>query len=183
MKQIKRTKKVAKKHESGRSMIEMVGVLAIMGLITAAAFVLITSALRSQRLVRIDDDVSAIAAGVRLLYANQPSFSTVANTTTVDGKTVNTALNLIGYGNVKTPFNTAYNVAACGPMASTGTAAAATCTDGGSTNFKIYFDADSAATCTALAKRLEGFNGGHTMACSGNDSKTVSIAFAKYAEN
>ena len=59
-------KKQNKKHESGRSMIEMVGVLAVMGLITAAAFVLITSAMRSQKLSRADDDISALAAGVRL---------------------------------------------------------------------------------------------------------------------
>ena len=72
-KQVRKTKK----HESGRSMIEMVGVLAVMGLITAGAFVLITSALRSQRLSRADDDVSVLVSGTRMLYANTSTFPSV----------------------------------------------------------------------------------------------------------
>jgi len=156
MKQIKKTKKVAKKHESGRSMIEMVGVLAVMGLITAAAFVLITSALRSQRLVRIDDDVSAIAGGVRLLYANKSDFSQINDATDMA---------LIGYNNVKSPFNTKYTIAS----------------DTASSNqkFTVSFDADTATTCTALVTRLNGFNGG-TAACA---DKKLTITFAKYAED
>ena len=75
MKQIKKTKK----QESGRSMIEMVGVLAVMGLITAGAFVLISSAMRSQKLSRADDDVSAIAAGIRLLYNSQENFANLTS--------------------------------------------------------------------------------------------------------
>ena len=54
-----------KKHESGRSMVEMVGVLAVMGLITAAAFVLIRSGMASQRRNRAIDDVSTIVAGMQ----------------------------------------------------------------------------------------------------------------------
>ena len=76
MKQIKKNKK----QESGRSMIEMVGVLAVMGLITAGAFVLISSAMRSQKISRVDDDVSAIVAGTRLLYNSQENFSGLNNT-------------------------------------------------------------------------------------------------------
>lgn len=71
MKQTKKTKKT----ESGRSMIEMVGVLAVMGLITAGAFVLISSAMSSQKTSRVDDDVSAIVAGTRLLYNSQSDFT------------------------------------------------------------------------------------------------------------
>ena len=58
-------KKQNKKHESGRSMVEMVGVLAVMGLITAAAFVLIRSGMASQRRNRAIDDVSTIVAGMQ----------------------------------------------------------------------------------------------------------------------
>jgi len=180
MKQIKRTKKVAKKHESGRSMIEMVGVLAIMGLITAAAFVLITSALRSQRLVRIDDDVSAIAAGVRLLYANQPSFDGIATAANATN-----AMTLIGYNSVKTPFNTSYTLLGCVPTISSGSVtacAANTSNNNLNTHFMISFNADSNATCQSLVKRLEGFNGGHAIACASNGVE-VKVVFAKYADD
>lgn len=75
-------KKQTKKQESGRSMIEMVGVLAVMGLITAGAFVLITSAMSSQKMSRVDDDVSAIVAGTRLLYNGQQNFYGLTNEAT-----------------------------------------------------------------------------------------------------
>ena len=58
-----------KKTESGRSMIEMVGVLAVMGLITAGAFVLISSGLQSQKRSSVTDEIDVIAANVRSLGA------------------------------------------------------------------------------------------------------------------
>jgi len=81
-------KKQIKKQQSGRSMIEMVGVLAVMGLITAGAFVLIGSASSSQKRNRVIDDVMEIASGMRSLYAvveefpaksNMPAVSTLLN--------------------------------------------------------------------------------------------------------
>lgn len=67
-------KKQIKKQQSGRSMIEMVGVLAVMGLITAGAFVLISSASSSQKRNRATDDIMEIAAGVRSVYAEHDNF-------------------------------------------------------------------------------------------------------------
>ena len=66
-KQVKKTKKA----QSGRSMIEMIGVLAVMALITAGAFVLISSANSSQKRNRAIDDIMEITAGVRSLYAER----------------------------------------------------------------------------------------------------------------
>ena len=89
-------KKQTKKQQSGRSMIEMVGVLAVMGLITAAAFVLINSALSSQRLSRVDDDVSGIVNGVRLLYNAAPDFTGIDGGSVYDqGKAT---MVLLGFG-------------------------------------------------------------------------------------
>ena len=55
-------KKQSKKPESGRSMIEMVGVLAVMGLISAGAFVLLRSGMSSQKRNRIQDEIGNIAS-------------------------------------------------------------------------------------------------------------------------
>ncbi len=146
MKQKKQVRKMTKKHESGRSMIEMVGVLAVMGLITAAAFVLITSAMRSQKLSRADDDISALAAGVRLLYNNTVSdgktdFSGITTATSAN------TLKVLGFDSVKSPYGGAYTVAV------------------GSTNdtFTISFDTGDANTCSALKER--GWANGGTAAC------------------
>ena len=91
-----------KNQESGRSMIEMVGVLAVMGLITAGAFALISSAISSQKLSTLDDDVGAIVSGVRLLYNGQDTFKGLTNK----------ALGLIGYANVKNPYGGHYYIQA-----------------------------------------------------------------------
>jgi type II secretory pathway pseudopilin PulG len=152
MKQIKKTKK----QESGRSMIEMVGVLAVMGLITAAAFVLITSAMKSQKLSNADDQVAAIASGVRLLYANSQYFDGL-------GTASSQVMDTLGYGKTNSPYGGAYSVAE------------ATCSDGSKcTGFKVEFDAGDASTCTSLALRTWPSSG--SPSCS--DSK-ISIVFDK----
>lgn len=59
-----------KNSESGRSVVELIGVLTIMGLITATAFILIRGGMASQRRSVVDDDVAQIVTGVRTLYAD-----------------------------------------------------------------------------------------------------------------
>ena len=61
--------KNTKKQESGRSMVEMVGVLAIMGLITAAAFVLLSSGYKSQKRSQAADEIDVIVSNVRAMAA------------------------------------------------------------------------------------------------------------------
>jgi len=63
------------KHESGRSMIEMVGVLAIMGLLTVGAFVLIKSSLVSQKISRVSDEIDMLVSNVRTMTARNDTFS------------------------------------------------------------------------------------------------------------
>ena len=156
MTQKKQTRKMTKKHESGRSMIEMVGVLAVMGLITAAAFVLITSAMRSQKLSRADDDVAALAAGVRLLYNNTTSFTGIGSAN---------VLKVLGFDTVKAPYgNDTYTV---------GAAQQSTKGD----RFYISFNAGDATTCAGLAGRTWG-NGGAAK-CNGT---TLQIFFGRDGE-
>ena len=122
MKQIKKTKK----QESGRSMIEMVGVLAVMGLITAGAFVLISSAMRSQKISRVDDDVSAIVAGTRLLYNSQENFAGLNNT----------AIDALGFSG-NNPFGGSYYIGV----------------NTEKTQFDVYIGGLSAGECNSLVSR------------------------------
>ena len=69
------------RQESGRSMIEMVGVLAIMGIITAGAVVLISTAINTQKRSRVTDDVTAIVSGVRTVLGEYDDFSNLDNST------------------------------------------------------------------------------------------------------
>ena len=67
------------KNESGRSMIEIIGVMALMGLITAAAFILIKSTNASQKRTVVVDDVAKIVTGVRTLYADYDNLCTMTD--------------------------------------------------------------------------------------------------------
>jgi len=69
------------KQESGRSMIEMVGVLAIMGMLTATAFALISLGINRQKQARVTDDVVTIVSGVRSLLGEYDDFSNINNAT------------------------------------------------------------------------------------------------------
>ncbi len=166
MKQTKKTKKT----ESGRSMIEMVGVLAVMGLITAGAFVLITSAMSSQKISRVDDDVSAIVAGTRLLYNGQPAgFAGLSDV----------ALKTMGFDNVKNPWGGNYGINS------------SACSKGGTANecFTVTIGGfDSEDRCNALMNRTwagggkpGGFDGSTTCAKNGKlfDAK---ITYGKVQE-
>ena len=55
------------RQESGRSMIEMLGVLAIMGIITVGAITMISYAMRMQKQSAVNDEVYQIVLGVRQL--------------------------------------------------------------------------------------------------------------------
>lgn len=69
------------RQESGRSMIEMVGVLAIMGMLTAAAFALISLGINRQKQARVTDDVVTMVSGVRSLLGDYDDFSNIDNDT------------------------------------------------------------------------------------------------------
>ena len=69
------------RQESGRSMIEMVVVLAIMGMLTATAFALISLGISRQKQSRVTDDVVTIVSGVRSLLVDYDDFSNIDNST------------------------------------------------------------------------------------------------------
>ena len=69
------------RQESGRSMVEMIGVLAIMGMLTAAAFALVSLGINRQKQARVTDDVVTITSGVRGLLGDYDDFSNIDNST------------------------------------------------------------------------------------------------------
>lgn len=69
------------KQESGRSMIEMLGVLAIMGVITVGAIGMISYAMRSQKRNTVNDEATQIVTGVRQLLGEYDDFSGINNST------------------------------------------------------------------------------------------------------
>ncbi|MBQ0012998.1 MAG: hypothetical protein KBS86_00275 [Proteobacteria bacterium] len=62
-------------------MIEMLGVLAIMGVITVGAIGMITSAMRMQKQSTVNDDVVMMVTSVRQLLGEYDDFSNIDNST------------------------------------------------------------------------------------------------------
>lgn len=73
--------RITANEESGRSMIEMLGVLAIMGIITVGAISMISYAMRSQKRTAVNDEVTQIVMGVRQLLGEYDDFSSINNST------------------------------------------------------------------------------------------------------
>ena len=97
--------KKTKKRESGRSMIEIVGVLAITGLLTAGAFVLITSGMSTQKRRRATDEVNTLAQAVRTLTAESEKFGTLpAASETIRNKSGHTLAKALLKTSGTTPF-------------------------------------------------------------------------------
>ena len=88
------------KQESGRSMIEMLGVLAIMGVITVGAIAMISTAMRTQKHNTTNDDVAQIVLGVRQLLGEYDDFSNIDNST---------IFGAIGMSN-KNPYGGVYSI-------------------------------------------------------------------------
>lgn len=88
------------RQESGRSMIEMLGVLAIMGVITAGAAVAINRAMGTQRHMQVDEDIAYITSNVRELHRDFDSFESLNNAILFD------AINISN----KNPYGGTYEV-------------------------------------------------------------------------
>jgi type II secretory pathway pseudopilin PulG len=73
--------RVSRFEQSGRSMVEMLGVLAIMGIITVGAITAISFAMRSQKRTAVNDEVAQIVTGVRQLLGEYDDFSNINNAT------------------------------------------------------------------------------------------------------
>ena len=88
---------MAKKYESGRSMIEMVGVLAVMGLLTAGAFILIQSGMQSQKRSRVVDEINAIVSEMQNIDLTKIEAETAANGTALPAQ-MSLPTDASGYG-------------------------------------------------------------------------------------
>ncbi len=159
--------------ESGRSMIELVGVLAVMGLITAGAFVLIRSGMASQKRSRVADEVAVIAANVRSLSAEKENFDNLSAKPTTWANT-NATAKLAG-------AMLGATAAVATPLSSSSYYAVAktNCGSGGTncTKFVVALVGIPANDCTVLASATWGGNG--TASCPTNPGTTLEITYGK----
>ena len=72
-----------KKLESGRSMIEMLGVLAIIGVLSVGGIAGYSKAMNKFKTNKVADNVSMIVTNIRTLYAQQSTYEGLTNKTAV----------------------------------------------------------------------------------------------------
>ncbi len=70
--------------ESGRSMIEMLGVLAIIGVLSVGGIAGYSKAMNKFKTNQVADNVSMLVANIKTLYAQQNSYTGLNNVTAVD---------------------------------------------------------------------------------------------------
>ena len=139
------------KTESGRSMIEMLGVLAIMGVITVGAIAMISTAMRTQKHSTTNDNVTQIVLGVRQLLGEYDDFSNIDNSL---------IFGAIGLSN-KNPYGGAYTVSV---------------NPANSRQFIVGIDGLSQSDCEYLAAKawtdsVGYINSGHTESGATGDCK------------
>ena len=72
-----------KKLEAGRSMIEMLGVLAIIGVLSVGGIAGYSKAMNKFKTNKVADNVSMIVTNIRTLYAQQSTYDGLTNKTAV----------------------------------------------------------------------------------------------------
>ena len=151
------TGKIQQNHESGRSLIEMVGVLALMGLLTAVAFVLVQSGMTAQKISRVADEVNTLVANVRAVAAEKGDFGNLPNCQEAEDIGAPLAAAILDSeknSKVESAIGGYYSV--CSDN----------CTSGVCEEFWVYiYNMDSSADCEMLETRA--FSGG-TAACDGS---------------
>ena len=71
-------------NESGRSMIEMLGVLAIIGVLSVGGIAGYSKAMNKFKTNKVSDNVSMLVANIKTLYAQQNTYTGLNNGTAVD---------------------------------------------------------------------------------------------------
>lgn len=133
-------------NESGRSMIEMLGVLAIIGVLSVGGIAGYTKAMNKYRTNKVVDQVTMIVTNIRTLYAMQRNY---------DGLNQNNALQMgvipDELGTTETdltnnnPFGGAVNIAAAASGMEAGSSS------GHKKAFEVAFTGLSKEACVALA--------------------------------
>lgn len=153
-------------HESGRSMVEMVGVLAIMGLVTAGAFVLIQSGMASQKRNRLADEIDILVSNARAMTAGSENCDSLPVTPSTFAKT-DTSANL-----AKSILQMTDNVT---PLGGNSYYAISRASGTSVKQFKIHVVGLTADECATLGAR--SFSGG-TASCPSSGT-TVTITYNK----
>ena len=137
-----------KTNESGRSMIEMLGVLAIIGVLSVGGIAGYSKAMNKFKTNKVADNVSMLVANIKTLYAQQNSYNGLTNTDAVSMGLVPDELVVdAAAGTLSNAYNGGVTINAAN---SVGKTTSSTSTDD-SLAFTIIFNGLSKEACITLA--------------------------------
>lgn len=162
--------KINKKNESGRSMVEMVGVVAVMSLITVGAFVLIRNGMQTQKISQVSDEIEILAANVRALTSESDNFQSLPSLEDIFEDEELLKGNILANRILKknpgdqTVIGGEYLVVKA---------------DDNGTKFAVIIDGVEDAYCRSMARRSYSGGDGTAVCQDGDSGKMLKITFTK----
>ena len=130
-----------KTNESGRSMIEMLGVLAIIGVLSVGGIAGYSKAMNKFKTNKVADNVSMIVANIKTLYAQQKTYGTLTNADAISlGVVPDELIKNRAAGTLKNSFNGEVDIHS-----------SESTTGGDNKAFVIFFGGLSKEACITLA--------------------------------
>ena len=164
-----------KKLESGRSMIEMLGVLAIIGVLSVGGIAGYSKAMNKFKTNKVADNVSMLVANIKTMYAQQNTYNGLENSTAVSMGVVPDELVVKDsngdYSSLANAFNGEVEIHTAGSTTATDKTANTTQDDKA---FVIFFGGLSREACITLATNDwgSGYSSGLiAMSASGTSEK------------
>ena len=130
-----------KTNESGRSMIEMLGVLAIIGVLSVGGIAGYSKAMNKFKTNKVADNVSMLVANIKTMYAQQKTYGTLTNADAISlGAVPDELIKNRAAGTLKNSFNGEVNIHS-----------SESTTGGDNKAFVIFFGGLSKEACITLA--------------------------------
>ncbi len=130
-----------KTNESGRSMIEMLGVLAIIGVLSVGGIAGYSKAMNKFKTNKVADNVSMLVANIKTMYAQQKTYGTLTNADAISlGVVPDELIKNRTAGTLKNSFNGEVNIHS-----------SESTTGGDNKAFVIFFGGLSKEACITLA--------------------------------
>ena len=144
--------------QSGRSMVEMLGVLAIIGVLSVGGISGYSKAMAKYKLTKAQDQLSMLLINIRTAFASSPNYAGLANNTAIQLNIVPADMLPSGLGvangNIVNAFSGAVTIQAV---------------NGNTQHFSITFAGLGTETCTSLASSDWGTEGLVSMEVNGTE--------------
>lgn len=160
LKMEKKVKRIFNSEQSGRSMVEMLGVLAIIGVLSVGGISGYSKAMAKFKLTKAQDQLTMLLMNIRTAYATSPSYAGLDAESAVDYNLAPS--DMISGSSLHNAFGGTVTLS----------------TQNSDLNFSIKFEGLGKETCASLASTDWGTDGLVSIALNGTSYKVDSLPIA-----